>query len=123
MIDTTLIGDWNKEHFITYICLCVAASDMEIDDSELDEIKNKVQEFLGEDMMYDSLLEEVLNELKNHTVKDKEDVINMNKNRFFKSAKDREKIIDMVEDVIVADLNIEQSELKLYKMIKNALKE
>ncbi len=122
MIDTTLIKDWDKAHFIAYICLCVAASDNSIDDSELEETKDKVHDFLGEDMNYDLLMDEVLIELKNHTLQDKKDVINIKRHKFFKSIEERAKVIDTVEDVIVADLNIEQSELEIYKIVKEAFK-
>ena len=108
MINTSLINDWDKAHFVAYICLCVAASDNSIDDSELEETKNKVHEFLGEDIDYDALMDEVLVELKNHTLQDKRDIINMKRNKFFSSLEERARVIDTVEDVIVADLNIEQ---------------
>ena len=89
MIDTSIINDWDKAHFIAYICLCVAASDNNIDDSELEETKAKVYEFLGEDIDYDLLMNEVLIELKNHTLQDKKDVINMKRNKFFSSIEER----------------------------------
>jgi len=120
MIDTSLIKDWDKAHFMAYICLCVAASDNSIDDSELEETKNKVHEFLGEDIDYDRLMNEVMLELKNHSLQDKKDVINMKRNKFFTTKEERFRVIDTVEDVIVADLNIEQSELEIYKILKNA---
>ena len=45
----------------------------------------------------------------------------MKRNKFFTSHEERARVIDTVEDVIVADLNIEQSELEIYKIVKNAI--
>jgi hypothetical protein len=118
------ISHWTSEYFITYVFMCVADSDDGIDPDELKEIEDHVIDILGGNRKaYQSILTEVEELVQYHSKQDKETFIRDNKNRFLSSEKEKEKVIEGIEDIIIADLHVDPDEMDIYRFIKKSLRD
>lgn len=122
MVDKEQVKNWKYEHFVIYLYLCIADSDYNITDDEIEEIHGKVSKIL-EGGNYMKTITEVLREFKNHTDYEKTDIINENASLYCKEESVKEKILKDLEDVMEADGIVKSVEMIMFRYIKKALEE
>lgn len=122
MVDKNQINNWNYEHFVIYLYLCIADSDYNISDDEIEEIHDKVSKTL-DGGNYMKTITEVLREFKNHTDYEKTDIISTYAEKYCKEEKVKEKILSDLEDVMEADGIIKSVEMIMFRYIKKTLEE
>jgi len=122
MIEKEQVKNWKYEHFVIYLYLCIADSDYNITDDEIEEIHDKVSKTL-DGGSYMKIITEVLREFKNHTDYEKTDIININVPIYCKDGSVKEKILKDLEDVMAADGIVKSVEMIMFRYIKKALEE
>ena len=110
--------NWTREHFITYIFFCMAYSDEDMDIEELETIKTFVQSIVECKDLSSSIIEDVKHEIITHNSEQKEDYIKNNINRFIKTEAGKQKLIQGIEEIIIADLSVETNEMEFYRFLK-----
>ncbi len=121
MQDNDKITGWDFNHFVTYLYLCIADSDFNITDDEIDEIESKLQSSLLESRDYKAMIEEVLREFKQHTDYEKTAFINDNVKKYCTDDDIKKKIIKGLEDIMAADGVIKSVEIIMYRYIKKTI--
>lgn len=121
MLDGDKISDWNFNHFVVYLYLCIADADYNITDDEVDEIENKLQNSLLEGVECKKIISEVLKEFKNHTDYEKTSFISKNVGIYCSTNDIKEKIIKGLEDIMSADGVIKSVEVIMYRYIKKTI--
>ncbi len=121
MIHAEKTANWTKEHFVTYVYLCVAGADYSVDEEEIKEIHDKVIETLGSEDDFNKVIGEVQAEIKDHNDKDRMDFISDNVGTFLPSQEERKQVLEGIEDVIVADGHVDSVEMVTYRFVKKAL--
>jgi len=122
MVSKEQVKNWGYEHFVIYLYLCIADSDYNITDDEIEEIHDKVSQTL-ESGSYMKTITEVLREFKNHTDYEKTDIINENAVLYCKDEAVKNKILKDLEDVMEADGIVKSVEMIMYRYIKKSLEE
>lgn len=122
MVDKSLTNNWSYEHFVIYLYLCIADSDYNITDDEIEEIHGKVSKTL-ENGNYMKAITEVLREFKNHTDYEKTDIIANYASHYCKNEEVRSKILADLEDVMEADGIIKSVEMIMFRYIKKTLED
>ena len=122
MIDKNQTKNWKYEHFVIYLYLCIADSDYNISDDEIEEIHDKVSKTLNSGN-YMKTITEVLREFKNHTDYEKTDLISTYAEQYCKEESIKEKILKDLEDVMEADGIIKSVEMIMFRYIKKTLEE
>ena len=115
--------NWTREHFITYIFFGVAYSDDSIDENELSTIKQFVLTIVECDELSSSIIEEVKNVIVNHTEAQKETYIKQNMEKYISTDDEKQKLIDGIEEIIIADYNVESDEMEFYRFLKRLFRE
>lgn len=112
---------WIFDHFCTYILLCLASSDHDLDDKELQTIRD----FLNEQEIKNpnELIEELLVVIKYQMVEEREKFIQDNFKNFVHTTEDAQSLIDIIEELIISDFTIDPDEMNLYRMIKKNIRE
>ncbi len=122
MQDNEIINNWDFNHFMIYLYLCIADSDYNITDDEIEEIEKKLQNNLlkdGEDSK--KMIAEVLKEFKQHTDYEKTAFINENVKAYCTEESVKRKIITGLEDIMAADGVIKSVEIIMYRYIKKTI--
>lgn len=122
MINQTETDRWSKIQFVTYLLLCVADADLHVDEAELEEIKNHLLNILDEGDCEATLMKEVLHEIRQHTDEEKKRFIEQHLSDYIHSPEEKEEIINAIEEIIVADLNVDVDELSFYRFLKRELR-
>ncbi len=122
MIDNSKIQEWTTSHFVCYIFLCIAESNFHIKSSELSQLRKHLEGVLGESESFPGVMKEVILEIGGHSLEDKKIFVNENKDRFLSDQLLKEKVIEGIEEIIMADLNIDVDEMEAYRFVKKALK-
>lgn len=122
MVDKELVKNWEYEHFVIYLYLCIADSDYNITDDEIEEIHDKVSKTL-ETGSYMKMITEVLREFRNHTDYEKTDIINENALLYCKEPNIKNKVLKDLEDVMEADGVVKSVEMIMFRYIKKVLEE
>jgi len=112
---------WNKEHFITYIFLCIAAADYEIADEELTVLKERIAEVVGEDADIDEAINTVRDDVDYHEDDEKTEVISYYNQKYNPTIEEKDLICNILEDIIKADGIVEGIEMVIFRFIKKAL--
>ena len=121
MQDQDKIAEWKFEHFLIYLYLCIADSDYNITDDEIEEIENKLKSNLLDDRDYTDMIAEVLREYKNHTDYEKTAYISSHVPKYCNDEETKKKIIKGLEDVMAADGIIKSVEVIMYRYIKKTI--
>ncbi len=121
MINQDVTSAWTYEHFIAYICLSIADSDYSVDPEELTEIKAKINRTLNDETKASNVLKEVISEIDSHSDEEKTNFIEQNTAKFLPSAELKAQAKQDMEDVIIADDNVDSTEMVMYRFIKKAL--
>ncbi len=116
--------NWTFEHFLTYVLFVVAGADMNVDENELSEIKEIITNNNDTTISYEQLADDVkkILMLQPH-IEEKEAFIKENKHLFLTNEDKKDFFIDCIENVIVADLHIDEGEFLTYRTIKKSLTE
>lgn len=122
MIAQNLIKNWKIEHALSYVFLSVANSDCDIDKDELLEIKNTLYIYTKSDEITIQFLKEILPLIQEHDLDEKKEVISLLKSIFFKERILSNDVLDIIEEIIIADMVVEDHEMQLYHYIKRIFK-
>lgn len=121
MIDQNTTANWTYEHFIAYICLSIAGSDYSIDTEELSEINAKVNRTVNDNTKTEEIVKAVASEIVKHSDKEKTDFIESNTPKYLPTPELKAQARQDMEDVIVADDNVDSTEMVMFRFIKKAL--
>ena len=121
MQDEEKLNQWKFEHFLIYLYLCIADSDYNITDDEIEEIESKLSSSILEKKDYSQTIAEVLREFKNHTDYEKTAFITENVPIYCTDDDIKKKIIKGLEDVMAADGIIKSVEVIMYRYIKKTI--
>ncbi len=113
--------DWKKEHFISYIFLCIAAADYDVAEEEVTVLKDRIAEVVGEEVNIQSAINEVREDVDYHDDDEKTEVIAHYNKVFAPSLEEKELIYNILEDIIKADGVVEGIEMVILRFIKKAL--
>lgn len=122
MIDKDFIKNWTIEHALSYVFLSVANSDCDIDKDELIEIKNTLYIYTKSDEVTIQFLKEILPLIKEHDLDKKKEIISLLKEFFFQGRDISNDVLEIIEEIIIADMVIENHEMQLYHYIKRTFK-
>ncbi len=117
-----LIQNWKLEHALSYVFLSIANSDCDIDAEELLEIKNILYYYTKSDEITSEYLKLVLPVIQNHDVDTKKEMLSVLKDSFFTDKKALAEVLDNIEEIIIADLIVKESEMELYHFVKKLFK-
>ncbi len=122
MINRANFQNWTYEHFLAYIFLCLAEADNDLDQEELVEIKRLIVRVTGGDEEeYHKIIHDALKVVSSHDEQERRELFLVLKESFLMNEEQKEKLIEGMEDIIIADLNIEPKELDLYRFIKGEI--
>ncbi len=112
---------WSFDHYCTYVLLCFASSDHELNEEEL----KSIQSFLNHTDIADHnrLIQELNIVIKYQTEEEHLNFIEDRFNHFVETKEDCEKLVESVEELIVADFEIAPKEMELYKKLKKMYRE
>lgn len=113
---------WESNHFMIYLYLCVANADYNLSDEELEELHKKFEYLNIDDKDFSVVIKEVLQEFKNHTDREMNDFIMDYGKRFCDSKEKKEKILSDLKDIINADGIVKDVESLVFRNIKQMLK-
>jgi hypothetical protein len=115
------ISHWSFDHFCTYILLCLASSDHDLDEKELQTIRD----FLNEQEIKkpEVLIKELLVVIKYQTADERTIFIEKNIPTFVHNPEDAKSLMDVIEELIISDFTIDPDEMNLYRMIKKNVRE
>lgn len=114
--------DWTYEHFIAYIYLSIAGSDYSIDQEELSQIGLKVNESIQNNAKSKEIVKAVRADISGKSDREITAFIEENVGKFLPEKADRDKVIEGMEDIIVADDNVDSTEMVMFRFVKKALR-
>lgn len=114
------ISHWNFDYYCTYVLLCLASSDHDLEQEELKTINT----FLNDQKIAnpDSLINELLVVIKYQTIPDRINFIEINFPSFVDSKDKAHKLVDIIEELIMSDFTIAPDEMELYRVIKKKIR-
>lgn len=115
------MDNWTYEHFITYICLSIADSDYSIDPEELTQIKKTLSRTISDEAKSSAIIKEVQSEIANHSDQQKTDYIEAQTPTFLPTPEAKAQAKQDMEEVIMADNNVDSTEMVMFRFIKKAL--
>lgn len=121
MIDQQGTTNWTKAHFVCYVFLCVADSDLNIEETELEELKRALQATLEDEFDFGVIIRDVISEVGMQTYEEKKQFITANKSRFLSNQAEATKVMDGIEEIIMADMSIDPDEMEVYRFLKKQL--
>ncbi len=113
--------NWSKSHFCTYIFLCIAYSDDKITVSEIVNIKDFLSKINISDEEAKEIIKEVCFLLNSQNIEERLVFIAHTYKDFFNTTDDLSPLMNDIEDLILADNNIEKSEILMYNKIRKAM--
>ena len=114
------LNNWTKAHFCAYIFLCIADADENMDKNEIIQMQEFLEHLHFEHENAYELLTFVRNLHRRHSTGLRVNFIRT-KARLFLTSQEATNVMDEVEHLILADNNIEKSEIKMYGQIRKAL--
>lgn len=121
MIDQQGTTNWTKAHFVCYVFLCVADSDLNIEETELEELKRALKSTLDGEFDFGVIIRDVISEVGMQTYEEKKLFISSNKSRFLNDQAEATKVMDGIEEIIMADMSIDPDEMEVYRFLKKEL--
>lgn len=116
------ISQWTKAHFTAYIFLSIADADEDMDEKEIVIMQDFLEHLHFEyDNTYE-LLKSVREIQKKHPKDLRVNFITTKHEQFLDSEDELLRIMDEIEDLILADNSIDKEEIKMYSRIRKALK-
>ncbi len=115
------ISHWSFDHFCAYILLCLASSDHDLDESEL----QTINDFLKEQGIKNptTLIDELLIVIKYQKVKDRIAFIETKFATYVTDKKSAQHLVNEIEELIISDFTIAPDEMDLYRIIKKMIRE
>ena len=107
---------WSFDHYCTYVLLCFASSDHELNEEEL----RTVQEFLNQSDLagHLKLIQELNIVLKYQTEDEQLAFIEDKFSHYVENEEDFNTLVSCIEELIIADFQIAEKEMEFYKKIK-----
>lgn len=113
--------EWELEHFLTFILLYVASSDLSIDEEEISEMEVAVKKYTPvQDFL--KVYNDAYDVFKFLTTDERTALITKNKSTFVSDDESMAMILTCVEEVIMADLSVEDEEAHTYTALKRILR-
>ncbi|HCQ30588.1 MAG TPA: hypothetical protein DIU39_09895 [Flavobacteriales bacterium] len=110
--------NWTYTHFLIYLYTCIAASDYNISEEEIDQLHLKLDSiFLPEDEV-ERMFKEVLSVYKKQNDVEVIEFINHFAKKYIQSADEKRKILADLQEMIKADGIEEPGEIIMYLTIK-----
>lgn len=122
-VSITIDQEWSFEYFLTYILLHVASSDHHVDEKEMQQINIALQDLTHSDVHFDEIYDDIHVFVEKQSPQEREAFIKKYKHQFITTENARELVIQGIEEVIMADLNIESDEMDTYRFIKRILRD
>lgn len=119
---STMTQDWSYEHFIAYIFLSIASSDYSLDTEEVAIINEKINRTVQDIEKTKSIVAEVLSIVEKQSDEEKTAYINENTSKYLPTVELRDQVRADMEDVIVADDNVDSTEMVMFRFVKQALR-
>lgn len=123
MINQNTIKSWKADHFIAYLYLAIADADNETTIEEINMAQRKVKKLLdnyfkSSGSNHDTVVNEVLSEITNHSDAEKTDLIN-DFNKKFKLEDDcKTDIVSDLTDIIESDDKVQAAEHYMLSFIR-----
>ncbi len=121
MINTATIENWKKEDALAYLFLAVADSDFKVDATELMEITRFLHSYTNSDKKSYEILTNIRSILETHNFETREEIVIFIKNKFLHHEEESQEIVDAIEEIIVADMVVDKTEMRFYHYIKKIL--
>ncbi|MFK7899764.1 MAG: TerB family tellurite resistance protein [Cyclobacteriaceae bacterium] len=118
---TEVTQGWKKEHFIAYIFLCIAAADYDVAEEEVEVLKTRINEVVGDEADANQAIEQVRDLVDYHDDDEKTDIIAYYSNLFEPTLEEKFLICNILEEIIKADGIVEGIEMVIFRFIKKAL--
>ena len=114
------ISHWSFDHFCSYVLLCLASSDHDLDDKELQTVKDFL---IHQDIKNpDALIKELLVVIKYQKVEDRITFIKTQFPTFVKTHEEAQTLVEVIEELIISDFTIAPDEMDLYRIIKQMIR-
>ena len=120
-INLELNRDWEPEHFLTFILLYVASSDLSIDDEEISEMETAVKKHTSVNN-FSAVYDQVYLVFKFLNKDEQTLLISNNKQHYITDEDSLEMTLSCIEEVIMADLSVEDEEAHAYTALKRILR-
>lgn len=118
----TITKNWEFHHFLTYILLKVGYSDEELTQEEIQEIKSSVCNLLYI-RSADDIIQEVEPIFRLQSSEDQVQFIKDHKSIFLTDQEKIDTVLQSIEEVIIADLSVDDDEMAVYRTIKKLVTE
>jgi uncharacterized tellurite resistance protein B-like protein len=123
MINKKTVDSWQAGHFIAYLYLAVADADSETTIEEINMARKKVKKLLdtyykNSGLNHDSIVEEVLSEIANHSDSEKTDLINEFNKKFKLDEDCKVDIVSDLTDIIESDDKVQAAEHYMLSFIR-----
>jgi len=110
--------NWSYTHFLIYLYTCIAASDYNISEEEIDQLHLKLDSLYMPGQEVDRIFKEVLAVYKKQNDVEVIEFINHFAKKYITSAEEKQKILADLEDMINADGIVEPNEKIMFFTIK-----
>ena len=111
---------WSFDEYCTYVLSCVAGADKKITFKERKVIKIFLKDkHIG---CIDSFVDELLIVIKYQTQEECVEVIKKGFEEFVITRQEKKIFIELVEEIILSDLEIDTSEMEVYRVIKKLIR-
>ena len=111
---------WSFDEYCTYVLSCVAGADKEITLKETQVIKTFLKDKHIE--CIDSFVEELSIVIKYQTQEARIEVIKKGFEEFVVTRQETNLFLELVEEIILSDLEIDTSEMEVYRVIKKLIR-
>jgi len=112
---------WSKAYFYSYILLTIAKSDGVLEPSELEKIDDFLSRFNLDEDQFIPTIKLAWDSMLNATEEERFGFIKDNYKKFFSTTSEILELMDAIEELILADFNIEKTEIKAYAKIRKLM--
>jgi uncharacterized tellurite resistance protein B-like protein len=115
------LNTWSKAYFYSYILLSVAKSDGVLEPSEMEKIDDFLSKFELDEDQFIPTIKLAWDSISSITEEERLDFIKENYQKYFTSKAEIQELMVALEELILADFNIEKTEIKLYAKIRKLM--
>lgn len=115
------ISSWTKSHFCTYLFLCIANADNNLQLKEITTIQDFLERMHIDKKNSITIIEEVKKFINNQNPEERLDFIKVIYSKLSLSKQQINAIMEELEEMILADNSIEKTEIMMYSKIRKAI--
>jgi nicotinamide mononucleotide adenylyltransferase len=120
-------NNWTYTHFLIYLYTCIAASDYNISEEEIEQLHLKLDNIFLPEQEVERMFHEVLSVYKNQNDIEVIEFINHYAKKYLQTTNEKQKILADLQEMIKADGIVEPGEkimfLTIKKIFENPLEE